>query len=523
MKRKVIQLLALTFPLFAFILHTQATEYYISNAGNDHADGKSPKTSFKTLQRLNQVKLKPGDKVYFKSGNFFSGTLQIKHSGKKEKPIIFTSYGEGEKPVISGAVVVKNFHQVTENLYKASCKENIQYVFRNEKALTHARYPNKGFLKMDGGGHDNLIDYDFPLSQNDIVGANIRMRINNWQYEYRKVTELQNNKIKFDSILWNRPDWKNSCKKGWGYYLDGKQVFLDATNEWIYSKSGKELSLISDNAIESHDVIEGSHIEYGLILQKGVSYINLSGLIISGQTKNAVEALGNNSFINISNCEFSKIGKYALNFHTGCSYIHIYNNRINNVFGSGIKLFEANNCKVENNTIKNIGLVTGIGIDGVNGATGITIENEEKYHKYPSGLAHHNSVSYNYIDSIGYGCIRLDGHSSICEKNIVKNGMLTLNDGGLIYCWGYDTTYTYHNIFRGNIVMNSYGYTEGTPTDHKKNHGIYIDIRSKDLLVEKNTIVNCNTAILNNAQCFRNTFLHNMCYNNNKSISFSER
>ncbi len=126
---------------------------------------------------------------------------------------------------------------------------------------------------MDGGGHDNLIDYDFPLSQNDIVGANIRMRINNWQYEYRKVTELQNNKIKFDSILWNRPDWKNSCKKGWGYYLDGKQVFLDATNEWIYSESGKELSLISDNAIESHDVIEGSHIEYGIILQKGVSII----------------------------------------------------------------------------------------------------------------------------------------------------------------------------------------------------------------------------------------------------------
>ena len=78
--------------------------YYISSSlGSDSNDG-SIESPWETISKVNSLKLEPGNKVLFKKGDTFKGRLKIKDSGTEDKPIVISSYGEGEKPVLTGQV-----------------------------------------------------------------------------------------------------------------------------------------------------------------------------------------------------------------------------------------------------------------------------------------------------------------------------------------------------------------------------------------------------------------------------------
>ena len=95
------------FLFVAFVLNvftTSATSYYVSNTGKDINSGKSIQSPWKTIERLNKQKLVPGDSVFFKSNEVFRGEIYVQYSGTKVTPIVYTSYGKGRHPVISGTV-----------------------------------------------------------------------------------------------------------------------------------------------------------------------------------------------------------------------------------------------------------------------------------------------------------------------------------------------------------------------------------------------------------------------------------
>jgi hypothetical protein len=72
------------------------TIYYVSENGNDDSDGKSPAAAWKTLGRVNNARLLPGDGVLFDRGGVWRGQLQTK-SG-----VTYSAYGKGDKPIIKG-------------------------------------------------------------------------------------------------------------------------------------------------------------------------------------------------------------------------------------------------------------------------------------------------------------------------------------------------------------------------------------------------------------------------------------
>ncbi len=506
--------------LFTFNLY--AKDYYISNNGDDDANGKSPSSSFQSITKLNDIRFKPGDTIFLNAGDYFTGTLMLTRSGSKEKPIVITSYGSGAKPVLSGSTILGRFEKVNEHILATKSTNPIHHLYKNGAICITARYPNADYLKMDGGGKDFLNDFDFPLTNQQVKGATARMRINNWQYEYRGITKLEDHTLWFDSILWNRPDKQNTCRKGWGYYLDNSKAFLDNEREWYFSPAENKVYIYTKKSISPDDKFEASHIQNGIVLAEDVSNIELNNLCISGQYDNGIIGKGNNKNIRVVNCKLSKIGKYGI-YMEQCHNVEIKNCEIDHILGNGIKFLEAYQSKINDNSIKQIGTIPGYGIDGVNGAIGISIVNEEKSYKDIKKLSHANFIQNNYIDSTGYSAIRMDGHHSICENNIIKNGLLTLNDGGIFYCWGFDTTYTYNNVIRRNIIINAVGNAdESTPGNHLINQGIYLDARARDIMIEKNIIINTNTAILLNDQTFRNTIQHNICYDNKSAMGFSE-
>ena len=88
--------------LLSFSLCAQNQYYLSSSTGNDNNNG-SQTQPWKTLSKLSNTTLGPGDTVYFKKGDTFRGHFVVNGSGTEGNLITFTSYGSGNQPIISGS------------------------------------------------------------------------------------------------------------------------------------------------------------------------------------------------------------------------------------------------------------------------------------------------------------------------------------------------------------------------------------------------------------------------------------
>jgi hypothetical protein len=98
--------------LLIFFLATslQAADFFVSNHGQDEADGRSPARAWRSLERVNRAIFEPGDRLLFQSGGRWTGLLRPQGSGAQDHPICLGRYGKGALPRISpgtpGGVVV---------------------------------------------------------------------------------------------------------------------------------------------------------------------------------------------------------------------------------------------------------------------------------------------------------------------------------------------------------------------------------------------------------------------------------
>ncbi|MCJ8331648.1 MAG: hypothetical protein HRT89_09655 [Lentisphaeria bacterium] len=104
-----------------------AKDYYIDSVGgSDRKNGRSKSSAWKSHKKVESASLKAGDVVHFKRGSSFSGSLVIKGSGKKSKPIRLTSYGTGALPKFTNsstrdasgnAIILRGDYIIVENLH----------------------------------------------------------------------------------------------------------------------------------------------------------------------------------------------------------------------------------------------------------------------------------------------------------------------------------------------------------------------------------------------------------------------
>jgi len=73
-----------------------------SKLGNDGNSGRSPRTAWRTLQKVNSTVFNAGDHILFKANGVWEGQLWPKGSGNHDKSIVIDRYGEGQKPLING-------------------------------------------------------------------------------------------------------------------------------------------------------------------------------------------------------------------------------------------------------------------------------------------------------------------------------------------------------------------------------------------------------------------------------------
>ena len=114
--------------------------YYISSSEGDDNNEGTIVSPWKTLTKISSLGLLPGDTVYFKKGDRFNGHFTVNGSGAAEAPIVITSYGNSEKPVITGEVGAENGGDYQEAIYVEN-NDNIVFEgleIHNERTNTRA-------------------------------------------------------------------------------------------------------------------------------------------------------------------------------------------------------------------------------------------------------------------------------------------------------------------------------------------------------------------------------------------------
>lgn len=122
------------------------TKYYISTDGDDiKNDGKSEKSPFRTVNALDNIKLKSGDAVLFERGSIF----RLTHSIKVVDGVTYGSYGEGDKPCIYASP--KNY--AASGTWTATQKKNVwktDYYYDEVGALVFDHGKDIGYYESSG-------------------------------------------------------------------------------------------------------------------------------------------------------------------------------------------------------------------------------------------------------------------------------------------------------------------------------------------------------------------------------------
>jgi len=145
--------------------------FYIDNkTGDDRNDGTSPETAWRTPGEVNKHFYQPGDKILFKAGGSFAGTLNIRGYGTAKDRLTIGTYGGTEKAKLSArgeiasVVSVAGTYTTIENLDISGKGAKIGLLVT--AAQTGA---NKGILVQNCNVHDiNSDDKYFSYSNGGI-------------------------------------------------------------------------------------------------------------------------------------------------------------------------------------------------------------------------------------------------------------------------------------------------------------------------------------------------------------------
>jgi len=95
---KTLAIVAVSF--FVVSANAQTAYYLDSDAGNDSNQGNSPELAWKTVEKINETPLGPGDQILFRRGGSWTGNFTPKGSGNEEQKIVIGAYGSGPAPVL---------------------------------------------------------------------------------------------------------------------------------------------------------------------------------------------------------------------------------------------------------------------------------------------------------------------------------------------------------------------------------------------------------------------------------------
>lgn len=373
----------------------------------------------------------------------------------------------------------------------------IKNLFVDSVQMTIARYPNTGFLYIESvNGTTQFTAQGIDREPNYWIGATARIRTTNYTFEMRTIASYNGTTITLQSGT-------AYLRVGYGFYLDNKLSELDAPGEWYFDTLTNKIYFYPPGGVDPNTLnIYGSCLDYGVASSQ--SNITIRNIAFSYQIQSAIRFSGTTNNVQILSNDLIYGLVNGIQVDGISSRYTINGNKLTGFNGRGIVFANTTQTTISDNIIKNIGLVQGYGFSGVNGMTGIVL-----------ARGSNNIISVNNLDSIGYIGIRCDGSYNLVEKNIIRNCMLMLNDGGALYAYSESPSITFGTVWRHNIIDNVVGNIEGYPSGNAYFVvGIYMDHQAINMRIEKNTVMNSsNQGIFLQYNTYHDTLYHNITYN----------
>lgn len=485
----------------------QATNYYLSDKGNDSNSGISKATPWLNLTKLATSKdlIKSGDSIFFERGSVFIGTLRITESN-----IYVGAFGLGKKPVIKGSIKLVNWVLFRNNIWKSYCSEcskDPANVFIGGNPQPLGRYPNQGYLVISNAAENQKSFTDITLQSLDNFWNNseVVVRSSRWTIDKLPVSSYKNNTFTYSQA----PSYP--IVKGFGYFIQKNLSTLDKSGEWFYNSDTQELFIYLNEGSKPEDNnIEISFYELGLEIVNA-NHVTIDGLTFVNQQAGCLAKNSRN--ITLRNIEQFYSGKNGLEI-TSCVNPSVENSIIANSNNNGVEWLNNEGGSFLCNEVIRTGLTPGKGASGNGSYIALHITANKPSHEV-------SLFQDNKIDSTGYTGIDFRTGNTIIKNNNISNFCITKDDGAGIYTWENEQL---GNLLEGNIITNGNGSGAGTLNPNQLfASGIYIDDRSSNVLIKNNRISHCATAgiYLHNARAI--TVRENTLAANGYAISNKEK
>ncbi|GGB20191.1 hypothetical protein GCM10011511_49910 [Puia dinghuensis] len=336
------------------------------------------------------------------------------------------------------------------------------------------RYPNSGYLIYRSHVGITSIKSDQLAAMPDWRGAGIVIRKNRWVLDKGSIGSHK------DGIISYTGGSKNMPTDGYGYFIQNDLRTLDSSGEWYFDPSTREVYVFFGKKGPNTCNVNVSDRDF-LVVINNQQFVKFENLAFEGAGVSAF-TISNSKNISIRDCRIDLSATDAIRA-SGSSYLgiekcyidHSQNDAINLDMGCGF-------ATVRNNSIRNTGLLPGMGESGTGSYQAVTLFGDSSI------------VEGNDIDSTGYNAIYFGGNSTIVKNNRIAHFCAVKDDGAGIYVG--DWRVTTRKKITGNIVSHGIGAPAGTRSFEPGPpvEGIYIDDNSSGVDVEANTISDCPDA-----------------------------
>ncbi len=474
MKREMRELILIVFLLLPGSLIAQTSYYVSSSEGNDSNSGTATGQAWKSLDKVNSFKPQAGDKILFKRGDEWVGTLTPPASGSAGNPITYGAYGTGNKPKIYGSQEITGWTLHKGSIYKTTVSQEVKQLFIDGNRALLARYPNTGYFDVTTVNSSSQFTSTDLNGVINYTGATWIGRTSAYTLYSKNVTASSSQTITLDSAP------SLSLGVGEGFILTNKLAFLDQAGEWFWDKSTSTLYFWTPNGNSpSNYQVRASVRDYGVSISSK-SYVSIENIEVLHSGNSGIFANSSNNIIINGNDIISpeQVGVHIPN--AGSTANAITNNYVYQANWSAVRAYSSNST-ISDNIVEDIGLF-------------------ENFHKIAAGQnvgtgifsrAGGCTINYNRIINTGYDGINFWGVNTMVKYNFIDNSMAVLSDGGAIYTYNganVEATASEGSEVMYNIILNTNGNKNGFTHAWDDAHGIYMDDGTRDVTIQYNTV-----------------------------------
>ncbi len=438
-----------------------ATDYYVSSAGDDiKNNGLSSSTPWKTIAKVNSVfaGLKAGDRVLFRCGDVFYGTVNISRSGISGFPITIGSYGTGGKPVITGFKTPVSWTNTGDGIYSASlnCESAPEMVTINGIQYALGRWPNsevwpttQTWASIDSfSGVTSITDSELGTTGINWTGAELVVRNSNRnRISIYPITNQSGNTITFSEGTTAYPIAAN-----WGYFIQNDKRTLDKFGEWYYDPDNSIFFMFFGSENPDNFFVNVATLDNLITIDRSSLYCIIEDIVLTGVNKIAINGSGYNHNSIIRNCDINYCGFtgiYTFNSTglkiTDCHIDHCNDNAI-------CILDDCEGTYISNNNLSDIGLYPGMG-------QGLWESGKTIYIRGNNNAI----IEYNNIRNSGFSGVHFSGNNIIIRYNFIDKFGSIKEDGCAIQ-YGGASAYSNMKVLN-NIILNGLGSPGGKPVD----------------------------------------------------------